>query len=264
MCLEQTLGFQPPLGMGDFWKVPVGLMLRDVLALLHHSHQEPPVEAEPCSAPGHDGHEVGCGLSAPPGPCWQRFLGSPSLEAFRSPPDTVWVAPQWGWDLPGPFPALAPCDGPGGQKRGKGNAAAPSPARQSQLPDPAHGEGKKNPGTSQPTETSTDTQHEGLDPSPPPAGTCKSNSSQASSNFRASSRRHLTEHGSINHLALIFFSQGSSTWLFPGGGTDHKHEPANLRRHQPERRGGRGAAAADICAGRRLTAGSELSARRAL
>lgn len=136
------------------------------------------------SAPGQDGHEVGHGLSGgvqkPP----RHGLGWPRSGFGAS---QVPAQPR--------RPAMAQ-EGRRGAGA-KGNAAAPSPAHQSQLPDPAHGEGKRNPGTSQPTETST---------SPPPAGTCKSNSGQASSYFRASNTRHLTEHSSINHLALIFFS----------------------------------------------------------
>lgn len=211
MRLEQTAGSQPPLGTGDLGKVPVGLMLRGALALLHHSHQEPPAETEPRSAPEQDGHEVSSGLSAPPGACWQRLGG---LHPWRcsEAPQTRFGWPRSGvkpLGLPGPFPAQAPCDGPGGQKGagGKGSAAAPSPAHQSQLPDPAQREGKRNPGTSQPTETTGHpAQRSGSVPS-----SCRHLQKQfwprGSSYFCASSTQHLIEHGSINHLALIFSAQ---------------------------------------------------------
>lgn len=200
MCLEQTLGFQPPLGTGDFWKVPAGLMLRDALALLHHSHQRR--------------------LSPQAG--WPRGWPWVVRRCSEAPQTRFGVAPQWVWSLPGPCPAQAPCDGPGGQERGwcQRQRCSPQPCPPVPAPRSSTRGGKK------------ESRHLTTD----------------SNQHVPSSRRHLQkqfwpsqllfpriEHTALNRTQLhkppgtYFFQPSSSTWLFPGGGTDHKHEPANLR-----------------------------------
>lgn len=172
-----------------------------------------------CSTTATRSHQRRQSPAQPPGRMATR-LAVGCQEVFRSPPDMVLVAPQWVWSLPGPCPAQAPCDGPGGQERGwcQRQRCSPQPCPPVPAPRSSTRGGKK------------ESRH------------LTTNRNQ----HVPSSRRHLQkqfwpsqllfpriERTALNRTRLhkppgtYFFQPSSSTWLFPGGGTDHRHEPAN-------------------------------------